>query len=131
MGQKVSPIGMRIGINKDWSSKWYAEKKDFAGKLGNDIKIRDFNEMRRAGLISLVGDEVVNPYIGYTNAPAYISKYLLATILFGDPKPQLQFTTAPPTSATIKIEAYCDYPIKNENWIIENSMTFDYKITRL
>ena len=33
MGQKVSPIGMRIGINKDWSSKWYADKKDFSGTL--------------------------------------------------------------------------------------------------
>ncbi len=75
--------------------------------------------------------KVVNPYIGYTSEPKYISRYLLATILFGDPKPQLQFTTAPPADATVKIEAYCDYPIKNENWIIENSMTFDYKITRL
>ena len=28
MGQKVSPIGLRIGINKDWESKWYANKKD-------------------------------------------------------------------------------------------------------
>ena len=46
MGQKVSPIGMRIGINKDWSSKWYAEKKDFAGKLGNDIKIRKYLSKR-------------------------------------------------------------------------------------
>ena len=42
MGQKVSPIGMRIGLNKDWSSKWYADKKDFAGKLNNDIKIRKY-----------------------------------------------------------------------------------------
>ena len=46
MGQKVSPVGMRIGINKDWSSKWYAEKKDFAGKLGNDIKIRKYLSKR-------------------------------------------------------------------------------------
>ena len=30
MGQKVSPIGMRIGINKTWESKWYAGNKDFA-----------------------------------------------------------------------------------------------------
>ena len=33
MGQKVNPVGMRIGINKDWSSKWFAEKKDFAKYL--------------------------------------------------------------------------------------------------
>ena len=30
MGQKVSPIGLRVGINKDWESKWYAPKKDFS-----------------------------------------------------------------------------------------------------
>ena len=74
--------------------------------------------------------KVVNPYLAYSDS-SYIFRYLLATILFGDPKPQLQFNTAPPADATVKIEAYCDYPIKNENWIIENSMTFDYKITRL
>lgn len=42
MGQKVSPIGLRIGINKDWQSKWYAGNKDFAKYLNNDVKIRKF-----------------------------------------------------------------------------------------
>ena len=40
MGQKVSPIGLRIGINKTWESKWYAGNKDFARFLNNDVKIR-------------------------------------------------------------------------------------------
>jgi small subunit ribosomal protein S3 len=40
MGQKVSPIGLRVGINKDWQSKWYAGNKDFAKFLANDYKIR-------------------------------------------------------------------------------------------
>ena len=39
MGQKVSPVGLRIGINKTWESNWYAGK-DFAKFLNNDIKIR-------------------------------------------------------------------------------------------
>jgi len=39
MGQKVSPVGLRIGVNKDWESKWYSEK-DFATYLHEDIKIR-------------------------------------------------------------------------------------------
>ena len=30
MGQKVSPVGLRVGINRDWESKWYAPTKDFA-----------------------------------------------------------------------------------------------------
>ena len=43
MGQKVNPIGYRIGVNKDWDSKWYAEK-DYSTKLINDIKIREYIE---------------------------------------------------------------------------------------
>ena len=46
MGQKVSPVGLRIGINKDWNSVWYAEKKDFARFLKNDIIIREYLEKR-------------------------------------------------------------------------------------
>ena len=42
MGQKVNPVGMRIGINKDWSSKWFAEKKDFAKYLKADNDIRKY-----------------------------------------------------------------------------------------
>lgn len=42
MGQKVNPVGMRIGINKDWSSKWYANNKDFAKYLKTDNEIRKY-----------------------------------------------------------------------------------------
>lgn len=41
MGQKVSPHGLRVGINKGWSSVWYADKADFAKNLLEDKKIRD------------------------------------------------------------------------------------------
>ena len=44
MGQKVSPTGLRIGINKNWESRWIAPKKDFAKYLNNDIKIREYLE---------------------------------------------------------------------------------------
>ncbi len=40
MGQKVNPHGLRVGVIKDWSSKWYADKKDFARFLNEDFKIR-------------------------------------------------------------------------------------------
>lgn len=40
MGQKVNPIGFRLGITKTWDSRWYAKKKDFAGLLKEDIKLR-------------------------------------------------------------------------------------------
>ena len=42
MGQKVSPIAFRIGINKDWNAKWYASNKDFKIFLEKDSKIRKF-----------------------------------------------------------------------------------------
>ena len=46
MGQKVNPVGMRIGINKDWQSKWYANKGDFSKFLKKDIEIRKYLEKR-------------------------------------------------------------------------------------
>ncbi len=42
MGQKVNPNGLRIGINKDWQAKWYANNKDFSKTLEKDVKIREF-----------------------------------------------------------------------------------------
>ena len=42
MGQKVNPIGLRTGINKDWNYKWYASKKDFATFLNRDVLIRNY-----------------------------------------------------------------------------------------
>ncbi len=42
MGQKVHPIGIRLGIVKDWTSKWYADSKDFANILNMDLEVRDF-----------------------------------------------------------------------------------------
>jgi small subunit ribosomal protein S3 len=40
VGQKVNPVGFRIGYTKDWRSRWFASKKEFAGKLAEDIEIR-------------------------------------------------------------------------------------------
>lgn len=40
MGQKVNPHGLRVGVIKNWSSRWYADKKDFAKFLEEDFKIR-------------------------------------------------------------------------------------------
>ncbi|MEI3609439.1 MULTISPECIES: 30S ribosomal protein S3 [unclassified Pseudogracilibacillus] len=45
MGQKINPTGLRVGIIKDWESKWYADK-DYADLLHEDIKIREFLEDR-------------------------------------------------------------------------------------
>ena len=52
MGQKVNPHGLRVGVIKDWDSRWYADKKNFARYLVEDKKIRDlvFAETSRAGV---------------------------------------------------------------------------------
>ena len=46
MGQKVSPIGFRMGVNKTWESKWFASNKDFADYLQSDEKIRKYLSKR-------------------------------------------------------------------------------------
>jgi len=46
MGQKVHPIGIRLGIVKDWTSKWYADSKDFANLLNNDLEVRAYLKKR-------------------------------------------------------------------------------------
>jgi small subunit ribosomal protein S3 len=41
MGQKTNPIGLRVAVNRDWRSKWYAEKKEFGKLLNEDYQIRE------------------------------------------------------------------------------------------
>ena len=64
MGQKVNPNGLRIGINRDHSSHWYASKKDFASYLKEDITIRDYLEKvldkKDAGLSHIDIDRIVD-----------------------------------------------------------------------
>lgn len=55
MGQKVSPIGLRIGIILDWESRWYANKNDVADLLLEDIKIRNLlNDLYKNASISKI-----------------------------------------------------------------------------
>ena len=49
MGQKVNPHGLRVGVNKEWSSSWIANKKDFSEYLIEDNKIRKFINKKHAG----------------------------------------------------------------------------------
>lgn len=52
MGQKVSPVGLRVGVNRDWDSRWYANDQEFATLLHEDIKIRTYilDKLARAGV---------------------------------------------------------------------------------
>jgi small subunit ribosomal protein S3 len=52
MGHKVHPTGIRLGIAKDWNSKWYANKADFAGYLAADLRVREMlrKKLAQAGI---------------------------------------------------------------------------------
>lgn len=52
MGQKVNPVGIRLGIVKDWSSRWYASSKEFSDTLVADLKVREFlgKKLAQAGV---------------------------------------------------------------------------------
>ena len=56
MGQKVNPIGLRLGINRTWDSRWYAGKKDYGKLLQEDIKIRDYlsDKLKAAGVSRII-----------------------------------------------------------------------------
>ncbi|MEM7293222.1 MAG: 30S ribosomal protein S3 [Pseudomonadota bacterium] len=48
MGQKVHPIGIRLGISSDWNSTWYAGSQDYANYLNDDLRVRDFLKKKLA-----------------------------------------------------------------------------------
>jgi small subunit ribosomal protein S3 len=48
MGQKINPVGFRLAVNRNWSSKWYANSRSFAPMLAEDIKVRDFLKRKLA-----------------------------------------------------------------------------------
>ena len=76
MGQKVNPHGLRVGIIKDWSSTWYANKKDYSNNLVEDYKIRKYLKdlLKPAGInkldISRKGNKVLVDI--YTAKPGMI-----------------------------------------------------------
>ena len=62
MGQKVNPHGLRIGIIKDWDTKWYANKKNFSELLVEDVKIRKFikKKLYTAGIARIEIERAAN-----------------------------------------------------------------------
>lgn len=62
MGQKVNPHGLRVGVIKDWDSKWYADKKNFADLLVEDNKIREYikEKLYAAGISKIEIERAAN-----------------------------------------------------------------------
>ncbi len=80
MGQKVSPVGMRVGINRDWHSRWFANDHDYSKYLLEDVKIRKYvTKNLKSALISHVeierkksGDKTSVKVMIFTARPAEI-----------------------------------------------------------
>lgn len=56
MGQKVNPIGLRVGINRTWESRWFAKGEEYADLLHEDLRIRDFlkKELKSASVSRII-----------------------------------------------------------------------------
>src|SRR5687768_8242750 len=56
MGQKVNPIGLRLGINRTWDSRWYAGRREYGQLLHEDMKIRDYlrEQLKQAGISKII-----------------------------------------------------------------------------
>ena len=76
MGQKVSPVGLRVGINKDWQSKWFSGKKDYATYLHEDIKIRKLlNTKLKDAVISKIEIEKTKEKSNYVSCGCNLKKF--------------------------------------------------------
>ena len=53
MGQKIHPTGFRLSVNKDWASRWYANSRNFAAMLNEDLKVRDYLKGKLARNVSM------------------------------------------------------------------------------
>ena len=56
MGHKVHPIGIRLGISKDWNSKWFANKRQYGQYLAADLKVREMlrKKLAQAGISKIL-----------------------------------------------------------------------------
>ena len=62
MGHKVNPVGLRLGINRTWDSRWYAEGAEYVRLLHEDLKIREYihKRLKQAGISKIVIERPAN-----------------------------------------------------------------------
>ena len=77
MGQKVNPVGFRLGVNRGWDSVWYAKKKDFGNYLIEDFKIRAYikKNVVNSGVSKVMIERTSNKCFVtiYTSRPGFVS----------------------------------------------------------
>ena len=59
MGQKVNPIGLRVGINRTWDSRWYASGNSYTKLLREDLKIREFLKKKLQATIKTISFDII------------------------------------------------------------------------
>jgi len=76
MGQKVNPHGLRVGIIKDWDTKWYGSKQDFADYLVEDVKIRKFikNKLFASGVSKIAIERTGDKSTGRVKVSVHTAK---------------------------------------------------------
>ena len=76
MGQKVNPVGLRVGINRGWDSIWFAKKRDYGKLLMEDYKIRDYikKNVVNSGVSQVIIERTSNKCIVsiYTSRPGFV-----------------------------------------------------------
>ena len=76
MGQKVNPIGLRLGINRGWDSIWFAKKKEYGKLLVEDCKIRDYikKNIIKSGVAQVIIERTAKKCIVsiYTSRPGFV-----------------------------------------------------------
>ena len=76
MGQKVNPVGFRLGVNRGWDSVWYAKKKDFGNYLIEDFKIREYikKNVVNSGVSKVMIERTSNKCFVtiYTSRPGFV-----------------------------------------------------------
>ncbi len=76
MGQKVNPVGFRVGINRGWDSVWFAKKKEYGNYLIEDYRIRDYikNNVRNSGVSKVQIERTSKKCIVtiYTSRPGFV-----------------------------------------------------------
>jgi len=72
LGQKVNPIGLRVSVNKDWRSRWYAEKREFGECFHEDLKIRDLLKKRLEN--AAVPEVIIERYANRVRVTIYTAR---------------------------------------------------------
>ena len=127
MGQKVNPVGFRLGVNRGWDSVWYAKKKDFGNNLIEDFRIREHikKNVINSGVSKVMIERTTKKCFVtiYTSRPGFVIgkkgsdiekiKSKLSNITSNDVNLNIKEVKKPETNAYLVAENNFQYDIDN------------------